>query len=97
MADHPIATADTACRLRENEIYARLRRTKLSLSELASDMTDYKALIAKAPDTPTKIDLAQQLATQRLACGVLPELDSCFTALHLAAEPSVLPRAAKKA
>lgn len=97
LADHPIATADTACRLRENEIYARLRRTKLSLSELASDMTDYKALIAKAPDTPTKIDLAQQLATQRLACGVLPELDSCFAALHLAAEPSVPSRAAKKA
>ena len=44
---------------------------------------DYKALIAEAPDTPTKIDLAQQLATQRLARGVLPELDACFAALDL--------------
>lgn len=96
LAEQPIATSDTACRLRENEIYARLRRTKLSLSELASDQTDYKALIAKAPDSPTKIDLAQQLATQRLALGVLPELDSCFAALHLGAQSSPSRRTTKQ-
>jgi len=86
LAEQPIATADTACRLGQNEIYARLRRTPLSLSELASDETDYKALITKAPDTQKKIELARQLATHRLATGVVPELDRCFTALQLGGE-----------
>jgi hypothetical protein len=71
-----------AC-MRYNEVYTRVRGTGRSLVELAADTTDYKAEIAKAGSAPEKMALAQQLATQRLARGVIPELDACFAALDL--------------
>lgn len=71
-----------AC-LRFNEVYARVRGTDQSLAELATDSTDYKAEIARADSTSDKLALAQRLATQRLARGVIPELDACFAALDL--------------
>lgn len=71
-----------AC-LRFNEVYARVRGTEQSLAELAEDTTDYKAGIARADSTSEKLALAQRLATQRLARGVIPELDACFEALDL--------------
>jgi hypothetical protein len=71
-----------AC-LRYNEVYALVRGTGRSLIELAADTTDYKAGIARANSGPEKLALAQQLAIQRLATGVLPELDACFAALDL--------------
>lgn len=80
---HPLAKPDADCRLSENEIYARVRHTGMDLAALVRDTTDYKALIAKAGDTAGKLALAQKLATRRLASGVLPELDTCFAALHL--------------
>lgn len=83
VAAHPVAQADLACRLGENEIYARLKSTGTDIAELVSDKTDYKALIARAADSAEKLALAQKLATRRLAHGVLPELDACFAALHL--------------
>ena len=73
----------TAACLRTNEVYARVRGTGRSLMELAADSTDYKADIAKAGSTAEKMALAQKLATQRLARGVIPELDACFAALDL--------------
>ena len=75
----------TAACLRTNEVYARVRGTGQSLIELAADSTDYKADIAKAGSTSEKMALAQKLATQRLARGVIPELDACFAALDLPA------------
>jgi hypothetical protein len=66
-----------------NEVYALVRGTGQSLAELAADRTDYKAEIAKAGTQPDKLALAQRLATQRLARGVIPELDACFAALDL--------------
>ncbi len=47
------------------------------------DTTDYKSLIVKADNVAQKLALAQALATRRLACGVVPELDACFAALEL--------------
>jgi len=73
----------TAAWMRSNEVYARLRGTDLSLLELAADTTNYKAAIAKAASTHEKVAWAQKLATQRLARGVIPELDACFAALDL--------------
>lgn len=72
-------------RLHMNEVYARVRGKAQSLKEIAADPTDYKRLIAQAGSTAEKIELARQLATQRLARGVLPELDTCFDALDLQA------------
>ena len=78
-----VATVNTACRMSANEIYQRVRGTDASLAELARDETDYKALIMKAGDTHEKVAWARKLATRRLACGVVPELDACFAALEL--------------
>lgn len=72
----------TAC-LRYNEVYARVRGSDRSLVEVAADTTDYKSGISRAESMSDKIVLAQQLATRRLARGVIPELDACFAALDL--------------
>ena len=81
--ENPPTQANTLCRLGANEIYERVKGAGTGLAELASDDTDYKALIAKAKDTTEKLAWAQRLATRRLASGVVPELDECFAALDL--------------
>jgi hypothetical protein len=73
----------TAACMRYNEVYARVRGTDQSLIDLAADTTDYKAEIAKTGYASEKMALVQKLATQRLARGVVPELDACFAALDL--------------
>ncbi|WP_457356060.1 StbB family protein [Roseateles sp. P5_D6] len=91
LAEQPIATADLACQIGQNEIYARLTKADADLPTLAADNTDYKALIANAKESAAKLALAQKLATRRLASGVVPELDACFAALCLGA-PNAQPR-----
>lgn len=83
LAVNEVATLNPAAHLTENEIYQRLKVDGRSVSELASDDTDYKALIAKESDPAKKTALADKLAVKRLAAGVLPELDACFAALKL--------------
>jgi hypothetical protein len=73
----------TAACMSHNEVYARVRGVDQSLIDLAADATDYKAEIARATSASEKLQLAQRLATQRLARGVVPELDACFAALNL--------------
>ena len=73
----------TAACMTFNEVYARVRGSGQSLLDLATDATDYKAEIARAGSASDKLALAQKLATRRLACGVVPELDACFAALDL--------------
>jgi hypothetical protein len=68
-----------------NEVYALVRGTGQSLADLAADRTDYKAAIARAGSQAERLALAQGLAIQRLARGVIPELDACFAALDLQA------------
>jgi hypothetical protein len=70
-------------------VYALVRGSGQSLAELAADRTDYKGLIAKAGPQADKLALAHCLAVQRLARGVVPELDACFAALDLKKLPSV--------
>ena len=81
--DRPLAQARTQCRVGANEVYERAKGTETSLADLARDETDYKALIVKSKDIAEKVALARMLATVRLACGVVPELDECFAALEL--------------
>ncbi|MGY8573456.1 hypothetical protein L0936_19265 [Paracidovorax citrulli] len=83
LAEHPVATINLAASMTENEIYQRVKHDGRSISDLATDKTDYKALIAKAKDQAEKIELADKLAVKRLASGVLPELDACYEALAL--------------
>lgn len=82
---HPVAHISTRCRLGANEIYGRVKAmgAAIDLAVLARDTTDYKSLIVKADNVAQKLALAQALATRRLACGVVPELDACFAALEL--------------
>jgi hypothetical protein len=72
-----------AALLSYNEVYALVRGDGQSLADLAADPTDYKAAIARAGSQSDKLALAQRLAIQRLARGVIPELDACFAALEL--------------
>ena len=83
LAQQPIATANTKCRVGLNEVYARIRGTGADLAEIARDPTDFKRLIARASDRQEKMALGQKLATRRLARGVVPELDACFAALDM--------------
>jgi MinD-like ATPase involved in chromosome partitioning or flagellar assembly len=79
----PIVTVNPACRMTVNEVYQLVKGSDASLTELTRDETDYKALIKRAADTQEKVAWARKLATRRLACGVVPELDECFAALAL--------------
>lgn len=81
-----IAHASLDCCLRVNEIYGRVNGSRADLAALASDPTDFKALIVAASDSTERLALAQRLATRRLASGVVPELDACFAALELTGE-----------
>ncbi len=72
LAKHPIASANTNCRIGINKVYARIRGTGADLAEIAHDETDFKKLIAKASDRHEKMALGQKLATRRLARGVVP-------------------------
>lgn len=83
LAASAVATLNPACALSENEIYQRVKHDGRSISDLANDKTDYKALIGKTKDQAEKLALADKLAIKRLATGVLPELDACFKALNL--------------
>ena len=84
-----VARPNLAAFLSFNEVYALIRGSSQSLAELAGDRTDYKALIVKAGPQADKLALAHRLAVQRLARGVVPELDACFAALDLNTLPSV--------
>jgi hypothetical protein len=81
--DHAPAQANTSCRLGANEVYERVKGSEATLADLASDDADYKAMIAGASNAADKVAWAQKLATKRLACGVVPELEACFAALEL--------------
>jgi len=78
-----VAKIDPAAHITENEIFQRVKHDGRSITDLATDTTDYKALIAQSRDLEEKIVLADKLATKRLAQGVLPELDACFRALKM--------------
>jgi hypothetical protein len=78
-----VVRPNVAAWMRQNEVYPRIRDAGRTLTELAADPSDYKAQIANACSPSDKLALAQKLATQRLARGVVPELDTCFAALEL--------------
>lgn len=69
---NPVTQTSVQCKLGTNEVYERVKGTGRDLTELASDKTDYKALIAKAQSTADKLALAQKLATRRLASASCP-------------------------
>lgn len=83
LAEHALCEFNPRCTVSENELYQRVKHDSRSISTLANDTTDFKALIAKAASQEEKLKLADALAIKRLAAGVLPELDACYQALTL--------------
>lgn len=74
-------TLNPAAVLHTNELYSRLKARGSSIEQLLADNTDYKAAIRATEDIEEKSQLAYQLATRRLAAGVVEELDAAFAAL----------------
>jgi MinD-like ATPase involved in chromosome partitioning or flagellar assembly len=77
------AIIDARWAIAENALYQEIKHDSRSITELASDSTDFKDLIAKAKTTDEKIVFADKLAIKRLAQGIAPELQACFVALEL--------------
>lgn len=74
-------TLNPAAVMHENELYSRLKATGSDIAQLLADDTDYKAAIRATDNPDEKQRLAYQLATRRLALGVVDELDAAFAAL----------------
>jgi hypothetical protein len=83
LKERPLARLSTDACLETNEIYARVNGTEGGLAAIATDPTDFKRLIISVSNPTERLNLAQRLATRRLAIGVLPALDACFAALNL--------------
>ena len=83
LAVSPVANYSEKSVLTENEIYQLVKADGRSITLLANDKADYKGMIAKAKTQEDKLSNADKMAVQRLASGVLPELDACFEALQL--------------
>jgi hypothetical protein len=80
---HP-ALFNPQCTISQNEVFERAKQSADGqIADLANDETDYKRLIAQTEDKSEKLVLAHRLGTKRLAQGVHPELEACFTSLAL--------------
>ncbi len=64
-----------------NEIFAKLKTSKLTIADVLNDGTDYKAQIKAAKSPEEKARFAELLSVKRLASGVVSEFDAVFAAL----------------
>lgn len=67
----------------KNEVFALIRNSGESLSDVVNDTTDFKAAIKNASDSSEKLALAERLSVRRLAVGVNQNLDSVFERVML--------------
>lgn len=77
-----------AAAIPSNEVFEMVKGTTLTLAEVASPATNWKAKIMdakEAGDNGEAARMARELSKQRLASGILPDLDAAFAALKLAA------------
>lgn len=65
----------------QNELLSQLKGSDKSVADLATDPTDYRAMIRATDDPDEKVKYANALASVRLARGLLPKLDTAFAAL----------------
>lgn len=65
----------------KNEIYDRLRPLKKTVSEVASDATDYRAQLREAANDDAKAHAVQMISVQRLAKSAHKNLDDVYKAL----------------
>ncbi len=64
--------------IHQNELFDKLTRQKMTIPELASDNTDYKAEIARTKDEKVRAELAKRLTFVRMARAIGKQLDLLF-------------------
>jgi hypothetical protein len=64
--------------IHSNELFPLLVKNKISISDLISDETDYKAKIKETKDINERLAYVEMLGLKRLASGVNDELNSVF-------------------
>jgi len=67
--------------LHVNELYSRLTGAEQNINAIVTDPTDWMERITQTEDANEKIQFMRCLSRQRLAEGVLDELDAAFKAL----------------
>jgi MinD-like ATPase involved in chromosome partitioning or flagellar assembly len=70
--------ADLDSVIYKNDVFALLRASGQSVTDVLADTTDFKAQIREATDPDTKLALAEKLSVRRLAVGVNRNLDAVF-------------------
>jgi hypothetical protein len=73
-----LCTADPRTVIYKNDVFALLRASGQSVTDVLADTTDFKAQIREATDPDTKLALAERLSVKRLAVGVNRNLDAVF-------------------
>lgn len=79
----PFCRIDHNWLIRENELFSKIKNTSLSITELAQDPADYKALSRACDNMNEKIELITKLGIKRLSQGVNRNFDTLFTSLDL--------------
>ena len=72
---------DVGAYIERNELFAWLRRLPSSIQSLLDDPRDFKKEISRSTDSEEKMELAKNLALQRMAMGVQENLDHVFGVL----------------
>lgn len=67
--------------LHVNELYSKLTGAEQNINAIVTDPTDWMERLNRTDDMNEKIEFMRNLARQRLAEGVLEELDAAFKAL----------------
>jgi len=67
--------------IHENEVFGRVARANTTLEKITEDPTDLRGAVKSASSDTARAALIEQLATKRLATGVLKELDAVFSSL----------------
>lgn len=70
----------------KNDVFALIRNSGDSLSDVVNDNTDFKAAIKNATDPAEKLALAEKLSVRRLAVGVNQNLDAVFERVMLSCQ-----------
>lgn len=70
----------------KNDVFALIRNSGDSLSDVVNDTTDFKAAIKNATDSAEKMALAERLSVRRLAVGVNQNLDAVFERVMLSCQ-----------
>jgi hypothetical protein len=81
-----LCTADPQAVIYKNEVFALIRNSGESLSDVVNDTTDFKAAIKNASNSSEKLALAERLSVRRLAVGVNQNLDSVFERVMLSCQ-----------